>query len=46
MALSFFISGFGSKDYSSEPLYALYRDSADTAFLLQLITLDGDALDY
>ncbi|WP_166835688.1 RNA polymerase sigma factor [Rheinheimera pleomorphica] len=46
MALSFFISGFGSKDYSSEQLYALYRDSADTAFLQQLITLHGDALYY
>jgi len=46
MALSFLLNPFGIKEYTSEQLYSLYRDSAKPEYLQQLISLHGDALYY
>lgn len=46
MALSFLLNQLGDKEYSSEKLYGLYCDTADPAYLQQLITRYGDALYY
>lgn len=46
MALSFLLNQFGYTEHSSEKLYALYCDTADPAYLQQLIARYGDALYY
>jgi len=46
MALSFFLPRNSAPAYSAEQLFSLYRDSADSCYLEQLIALHGNDLYY